>query len=445
VEADMTRASKTFTVTVTAAVTGFDYYIGPSGSNSNPGTSGSPWGISALSTKPQIAGKRIGLLDGTYVSTNSDFESAGILVNYSGTALAPTVVEAVNPRQAIITGWNGSSYVGLQGLIGTTSASYVTFRGLRVTNGAYKGFIAFGTGTNIVIENCQIDNFRSARAPGAPAGDNCEGIRAEHVSDLTIRNCKIFDMRNGSDNWNGSCIKNYATNRMTVEYCDLSQSGVAIYDKQNDPLNTVFRYNYVHDCSNANPVQGFDLEAAGPNGTFKIHNNVIVGTGAYYCQDTGSSGGRTYLEIYNNTYVASGTPSGVWVGLTGGPYLKFYNNITYRPGFGGGYRGDLNITSPANAPIVDYNCYDPSAVYFALGAGPSSTYTTLSSWRTATGREAGSIQANPLFVGSGAGPTKYALQSGSSLKNAGRVGGTSGGATVDIGAYGGATQVGTDW
>src|SRR5688572_5831826 len=55
----------------------FDYYISPTGSNNNPGTQSQPWALSALSTKPAIAGKRIGLLDGTYVTTSTDFQRAG--------------------------------------------------------------------------------------------------------------------------------------------------------------------------------------------------------------------------------------------------------------------------------------------------------------------------------------------------------------------------------
>jgi hypothetical protein len=49
------------------AATTFDYYISPSGSDSNPGTSSQPWAITALNTKQSLySGKRVGLLDGTY-------------------------------------------------------------------------------------------------------------------------------------------------------------------------------------------------------------------------------------------------------------------------------------------------------------------------------------------------------------------------------------------
>src|SRR5580700_10727712 len=50
-----------------ASTSTFDYYISPSGSDSNAGTQGSPWSITAINTKQATyAGKRVGLMDGTY-------------------------------------------------------------------------------------------------------------------------------------------------------------------------------------------------------------------------------------------------------------------------------------------------------------------------------------------------------------------------------------------
>ncbi|MCB1596189.1 MAG: hypothetical protein KDI87_00605, partial [Gammaproteobacteria bacterium] len=44
---------------VFAQQAGFDYYISPTGSNSNAGTEGSPWALSALQSKGStISGKR---------------------------------------------------------------------------------------------------------------------------------------------------------------------------------------------------------------------------------------------------------------------------------------------------------------------------------------------------------------------------------------------------
>ena len=51
----------------TSSPSGFDYYISPSGSDNNPGTQSQPWAITAINTRgADYAGKRVGLLDGTY-------------------------------------------------------------------------------------------------------------------------------------------------------------------------------------------------------------------------------------------------------------------------------------------------------------------------------------------------------------------------------------------
>src|SRR5205814_3005089 len=50
-----------------SAQTSFDFYIGPNGNDTNPGTLDQPWALTALNTKGSIyAGQTVGLLDGTY-------------------------------------------------------------------------------------------------------------------------------------------------------------------------------------------------------------------------------------------------------------------------------------------------------------------------------------------------------------------------------------------
>src|SRR6516162_10176536 len=64
------------TQTTTAS---FDFYISPTGNNANAGTQASPWAITALSSKAAIAGKRVGLLDGTYVLTGTGTGNGGYI------------------------------------------------------------------------------------------------------------------------------------------------------------------------------------------------------------------------------------------------------------------------------------------------------------------------------------------------------------------------------
>ena len=98
------------------SATTFNYYISPTGSNSNPGTLASPWAISALnSLGSTYAGKSIGFLPGNY-SAYALCQASGVgggddYCAYSiqgGTASSPTYIGSSNaqgaysPRLAIL-------------------------------------------------------------------------------------------------------------------------------------------------------------------------------------------------------------------------------------------------------------------------------------------------------------------------------------------------------
>jgi hypothetical protein len=103
--------------------------------------------------------------------------------------------------------------------------------------------------------------------------------------------------------------------------------------------------------------------------------------------------------------------------------------------------------------LMDYNAYGVSESKFAMHDydGGASRSTTLSAWRTVlsslsvSGEEAASFAGDPLFVDSGGtDPADFQLQAGSPCKDTGRIGGVSGGGTVDMGCWGGASQIGAD-
>ena len=89
----------------------FDYYISPTGSDSNNGlTTSTPWALTAINTKrATYAGKTVGLMDGTYnvititgQSTNlsTHDNTLGVAAGSSG---SPTIIKAVNPPSHTIT------------------------------------------------------------------------------------------------------------------------------------------------------------------------------------------------------------------------------------------------------------------------------------------------------------------------------------------------------
>ena len=93
----------------------FDYYIGPNGSNSNPGTLASPWSITALnSNQSTYGGKRVGIIAGTYnvYSIWSGVKNTPTLRVNGGTPSSPTYIASCDangnylPRGATISALN---------------------------------------------------------------------------------------------------------------------------------------------------------------------------------------------------------------------------------------------------------------------------------------------------------------------------------------------------
>ena len=125
---------------------GFDYYIGPNGEDSNPGTYAKPWSITAINTHRAVyAGKRVGLLDGTYnvhdLCQKGSRHVPALGVNGGPSADAPTVIASVNPRKAILTAadpasgayaTNECAIIG-QGYLQTPNKGNVVLDGLAVT------------------------------------------------------------------------------------------------------------------------------------------------------------------------------------------------------------------------------------------------------------------------------------------------------------------------
>ena len=117
--------------------TTFDRYISPSGSNANNGlTAGTPWKTFAYAFANLGAGKRLGLLDGTYsVAAGTgciNFNTANSGQVPSGTSKsAMTEVCAVNPGGAVINGsgdyGNAAVWIGRS----TRQDSYIKLRGFR--------------------------------------------------------------------------------------------------------------------------------------------------------------------------------------------------------------------------------------------------------------------------------------------------------------------------
>jgi len=480
----------------------YDYYIGPNGSDNNPGTQASPWAITALSSKRSTyAGKVVGFLDGTYdvsgIAPLRGFESPMFTVS-GGTEASPTVFRSVNPRGAHITaktpdgtytGRNSSGSGGASegGIIGITSGGYLVIDGLRMS-GTVDCLIRCGTlpaSTNvnylrgIVIQNCELFD---TNAVGTTPGENYCALTVHGCDGLICRNNYIHDIvgtggPNSADHTSG--IIQWGSINSLYEYNTLVRAS-ALYGKRGygrGQWGTTIRYNYI-DVSNYGRSGGSGIaDFAGGNETpvqagtrYLVHNNIVIAAKPLNLISTNGYGQRIQseqLEVYNNTCIIDTAVSiaaawGAYFQISN-PGAKFYNNLFW--GLGG-----LSVATPttefgmmviSSGPhqVLDYNVYPNSATKwtrFANGAGPYDAGlaggNSLAAWRTSlasllggvlgAGTETNSIQtSDPLFVG-GTGPNAYKLQNSSPLRTFGRVGGISSGAVIEAGAWGGASRIG---
>lgn len=424
-----------------AQTASFDYYISPNGSNSNSGSLTSPWAISALASKPEIAGKRIGLLDGVYVVQNSDYMSAAVNVAYGGTSSSPTIVEAVNPRKAVISGFNGSTY-SPQSLIGTNKP-YVSFRYLKVEKGIYK-LLAIAA-SDVSVIGCDIGDLDVRRASSPVYGDNCEPIRIENFAGvdpqrILIENCYLHDALNtsagGPDTPNSAGIKVYDCLGLTIRSCTFERVGQGVYAKYNPGAITIeyclFRNVAENGVLGLGGDENWSLPVSAATQDNYLRFNVCINTPRLV--DAGRTAGQNHLgqrvHVYNNTfYRSTSTPEIITCreGLTGG--FRAYNNLIVSPVSGYGAIRLAGGLGPVS--LIDFNRYEPFSANLA-----GTSYSVLSSWQAATSMEINSSAgASGIASAGGTSASDYQLSGSSSCINAGRVGGVTAGAPVNIGAW----------
>lgn len=425
----------------------FDYYIGPSGSDSNAGTLGSPWAITALWTKAgTYAGKRLGLLDGTYSGYNGGVDNGDDYAHYipaaaSGTAGAPTVVGSVNARGATLDGAGGTMGGGYSRarIALLSAASYVTLQELTVTGSAILGVAV--RAANNRVSGCHIHDINRVtygdgsydNTAGISGGTGSAAFHCDHnyVHDIVTSN---------STGANEAAILLYHSTNAVIECNECADANTGIFLKD-DCGGTAVRHNYVHNT-------GRPLYYGTNNGfAFTVYGNVLEGwTGTAYERDNYNESSGT--AFYGNTWVhtASAAAGVLFVVNTGNP-LTFYNNLIARSGGSSSSYGDMNAGGSGTFSLSDYNLYGTTATFHA----PAGTPRTFAAYKTQVGSlDAHSINADPTFVGGGSsvGPYQWKLAGGSNGEGDGSSDGTTGGSAVNIGAFqssGQTEQIGPNW
>jgi hypothetical protein len=454
----------------------FDYYISPTGSDSNAGTSASPWALTAINTKRgTYAGKRVGVLPGTYNcaslvggSYTGSFDTPAFSIA-GGTSSSQTVIQSTVPRGAILNGGassgnnpNGQPLIGTIG--GVAGAGYITLDGFEIKN-CYNRAVSLGqqagasfSGTRLlglVVQNCYVHDITNSIA-----GANTTAITFYSSQGALIQNNYITNIFDNTSRASG--IEIWTSVQTVTQFntvVSVSPQHIAgIQHKNSSQHSNTIRYNYVDMTrSGAGGTYGLNMDDDGDGTTTSsAYNNIVIADNV--AKDANMDVGNypaslNHQDWHNNTFV--GIPNcsvGSWIRFGAPSTIKFYNNILQRGTTGG--RGDVD-TSASALSLIDYNCY-PSQPALGLSTNGSEAYptvliTSLASWSAAlpsgtVGKDAHSITASPGFVAAGSGAAYYKLQSGSPCIGKGSSNGTSTGSATDMGAWGnGATQVGCNF
>jgi hypothetical protein len=432
----------------------FDYYIGPSGTVDGDGTISDPWHIDCINTHgATYAGKSVGLLSGTYHLRDLgvdyiDNYAGNMLEIENGSSGSPTIIKSVSPRGAVIDADfpNQSAPYPRNAVIGCTSGGYVVIDGLHIKNAGYRA-VTFATGAGYIIQNCFIEDQLFASPASGSSENSCAIELLISTDGATIKNNRFEGCGAPADSNRHACVQAFGSADTLVEYntCiggQYGQNGVHI--KNTTPGNTgeIIRFNHLDmsGCSGTKTPLRVCPIGADP---IEINNNVMIGGEAVIWENAAIAQTNT---LWNNTIVNNGYGGAATVSINSASSgsLNYYNNI-YSRSSTVGWRGDLNLP-PSDRGTIDYNFYDNSpTVVFALGSSASPSYSGLSAWQAVTDHDDNSIaDTDPGFVATGADAAYYQLSSGSVCKDAGRVGGT-GSTAIDMGAWGGATSVGSDF
>jgi hypothetical protein len=461
----------------------FDFYISPTGSDTNPGTLEEPWAITALSEKGELyAGKRVGLLDGTYrlyeLCAATGWNNGGVTIpsGATGTQSEPTVIQAVNLHGVVVTGNNGANaYPDSNAPLLAVRAEWVEIRNLRFFQSHVTCISA--QADNLLVERCWADDIDGTRQAGFPHGDNIGFVRdgGVFVRGLTVRNCLVEHVRNetlaGSDpsdyvpelSTNAACIgPMFNVVDILIENCTFKHAGAAFYPKRNES-NYIFRYNFCYNLTK--PVFGIDrVDIAKEFGALpaeytvrksECYGNVFVK--CFNFDDYGPQAGQwaNDLDLFHNTIVYQHSSSVLWGYRNTNDDVperditwNVYNNL-----FVVGSEGSLAVWFsreaasepwPDRAGIWNFNGFSHFLSF--RDRVINETWTSLSAWQAACGLDANSLEsANVAFVGASdlsEDPTDYELSDSSAFRNAGRAGGLMVGAPVDMGAWGIAERVG---
>ncbi|MED5016053.1 right-handed parallel beta-helix repeat-containing protein [Paenibacillus chibensis] len=442
-----------------AAAAGTEYYVATSGSDSNAGTSASPWKTLQHAADAAGPGSTIYVRGGVY--------NEKLKITKSGSAnQGPITFTSYPSEQAVIDG-SGLTVTGTEGIIDIADASYITVKGFEIRNFTTTknnvmpvGIYVHGAGGNLSLSNNKVHDIKNTSTPSGTdlLGRDAHGIAVygtkapDSIHDVTIDGNELYNLVLGSSE---SLVVNGNVDTFSVtnnKIHDNDNIGIDVIGFEGKSPNTAYDQarngfisgNEVYNISsNNNPSYGKKL----PNNSnaadgiyvdggkdsviernYSYNNDIGIEIASEHAGKATSNITIRSNLVYNNrlTGIAMGgydTKRGSTVNC------KIVNNTLYKNDTLGDGSGQLyvqydtqnntvvnNIFVASSSNVLIYNEYTKNSgnvvdynLYFAPGGSSNATwtwknkeYTGFAAYKTGTGNDAHSKFADPLFLNAAA-------------------------------------------
>jgi hypothetical protein len=469
-----------FFPTVFFAQSGATFYVSTTGSDNNSGSYTSPWLTIQHAANTATAGATVYVEGGVY-NESVNFPASGTASNYITFESYPGQLAVIDGTGVSCCSSNpASSGNETQGLINIVNQSYLTISGFEVRNyttskAAYTpaGVWITGAGTGVnLLDNLVHNITTSSEKDGNAFGIAVYGTSSTPITELTIRGNEVYDLKTGeseSVNVDGDVTYFTISNNVVhdndnigidaigfegvgpsgydrAKYGEISGNTVYNISAINNPGEgdeydadglycdgceyVVFERNLVHNCD-------LNMEAASEHknhdssyvtirdNVFYDANTVGISIGGY----ASTVGGSDHVVMVNNTLYNNNTRDQgaefqiqYHSGSSSGNI--FENNIVYAATQNVWIYSYVkpNSTYPAPPATMNWNLYYSTAGYVegtSIDWAGKSSYKTYAAYQSATGEDANSPNANPLFDDLSSSPPNLDIESNSPAINAG--------------------------
>lgn len=408
-----------------------NYYVSPSGNNSNTGSLLLPWQTVQFGLNQLSVGDTLNLLTGIY-NEKIQIPINGICIrSYIGSS---PIIDAtgINTQDAIIS---------------INNKSNIIIDGIELRNNIQNdaiGILVDGIASNITIKNCTIHDIHFSSNPAAPvnASTNAQGIIVYGTNSTTaITNLKILDnhlynCRLGFSEGiaiNGN-VENFEISGNLVH--DLTNIGIDIIGHEGtspNPINDQARNgsvknNTIYNCLSPYATSGGIYIDGGKN--IVVENNVSYHNGygiEIGCENIGKT--TDSITVRNNIFYDNEMSALAFGGFDypsgSGKVINssFRNNTCYFNGFSNSAFGELYLSYSENS-IIENNIFytsnqnilvyaelsQPSLLFdynvFYCQSGMTNlyfdwngnSYTGFSNFVSGSGTNSNSVFGNPAFV-----------------------------------------------